>query len=491
MISEKKLDFWINNNYNLLIEGRHGTGKSTIVIEAFNKHQLKWKYFSASTMDPWCDFIGVPKEKIDDKGNSYLDLIRPREFQNDEIEALFFDEIGRSHKKVRNAVLELIQFKSINGKKFKKLRFIWAATNPAEEDYDVEGLDPAQADRFHIKVDLPYAPHPPYFKKRYGSETANGALEWWNDLPINMKNKISPRRLDYALEIYQKQGDMRDVLPLESNVSKLIANIGNGSIAEALDKLLKNGDQNAAQTFLKQENNYTAAIGTISRRNDYLEFFLPLVEDEKISSLISENAVMREWILDHYSTFDHVVDNILEANTNRRLINSIRKRIHLGIHALPSKSEFDCKINLDCKIREPGRKEGRHQYNSVLNQVQLVKSITSDTTLRINSYKLIQANISRDIDKSQAIDTLEVLSAIINRSYDRTLDNLDSLHHLINFCFSVIMKEGSVDLRDLKVEHPNIGKCIDYGMKKKEGMGKKDGFYFCFERKTRVSEVQS
>src|SRR5574339_183824 len=99
MSLDKKLDFWIKNNYNVLFKGKHGVGKTTSVLEAFNKSGLKWMYFSASTMDPFCDFVGIPKEVKDENGNSYLDLIRPRQFQNDEVEALFFDEFNRAPKK--------------------------------------------------------------------------------------------------------------------------------------------------------------------------------------------------------------------------------------------------------------------------------------------------------------------------------------------------------------------------------------------------------
>ena len=43
------------------------------------------------------------------------------------------DEFSRAHKKVRNAVMELIQFKSINGRKFKNLKIVWAAINPDDD----------------------------------------------------------------------------------------------------------------------------------------------------------------------------------------------------------------------------------------------------------------------------------------------------------------------------------------------------------------------
>jgi len=197
MINEYKLKFWIDKNLNVLFVGKHGVGKTTTVLNAFNEAKLKWLYFSGSTLDPWVDFIGVPKEQKDENGNVYLDLVRPKHFQNDEVEAIFIDELNRSHKKVRNAVLELIQFKSINGKKFPHLRIVWAAINPDNEDeeeegnelkYDVEKLDPAIVDRFHIKVDVPYKPDASYFKR--SSVTRQPVLLFHGGMILKRKFKM-------------------------------------------------------------------------------------------------------------------------------------------------------------------------------------------------------------------------------------------------------------------------------------------------------------
>ncbi len=129
----KNADFWVQNNLNVLFRGKHGVGKTAVVINTFNRHKLKWKYFSASTLDPWVDFVGVPREATDENGNVYLDLLRPREFAADEVEAIMIDEYNRGAKKVKNAVMELLQFKSINGKKFNNLKMVWAAINPDDD----------------------------------------------------------------------------------------------------------------------------------------------------------------------------------------------------------------------------------------------------------------------------------------------------------------------------------------------------------------------
>lgn len=214
LIPDRKLDFWIKNNYNVLFIGEHGVGKTSIIEEAFNRHNVRWRYFSASTMDPWVDLIGVPKEQRTDDGRMYLELVRPLEFQIEPIEFFVFDEFNRAPPKVRNAVMELIQFGSINSHKFQHLRGVWAAINPydEEETYNVEELDPAQEDRFHIQYQLPYMPDKQYFVNKYGEHLGLRAIDWWNFLPDEHKKLVSPRRLDYTLDVYTKGGDITDVL---------------------------------------------------------------------------------------------------------------------------------------------------------------------------------------------------------------------------------------------------------------------------------------
>ena len=317
-----KLDFWLKHSKNVLFIGKHGVGKTAMVKEAFDRHQLNWRYFSASTMDPWVDFVGVPQAKNDNKlpsdfeiikelasispelayeyiennwkmsksaaknivehtlnrpvGFEYLSLVRPQTF-NGEVEALFFDEFNRSPKKVRNAVMELIQFKSINGMKFPKLKVVWAAINPDDEDeaaagltYDVEKLDPAQSDRFHIKVEVPYKPNAEWFRQKYPPRIVDAAIQWWDELSEENKDLVSPRRLEYALDMYEERGDMRDVLPVNSNVSKLTSSLNQGPITEKLDALKKANDAAETRSFLQNENNYSAAMKYISKSESFM-----------------------------------------------------------------------------------------------------------------------------------------------------------------------------------------------------------------------------
>lgn len=124
-IRPETLDWWFNTNKNVMLIGRHGVGKTAMIKSCFERHGLKhnetYLYFSASTLDPWVDLIGCPKEVKDEDGRVYLDIVRPKNLYQGKIVAIFFDEFNRSPKKVRNAVMELLQFKSINGFKFPEI----------------------------------------------------------------------------------------------------------------------------------------------------------------------------------------------------------------------------------------------------------------------------------------------------------------------------------------------------------------------------------
>lgn len=308
---KNKLDQYFGLGKNVLLSGRHGTGKTSLVTEIFNKNCKNWLYFSGSTLDPWVDFVGVPKEVK--KGNDYvLSFVLPEKMADQNVEAIFIDEYNRSHKKVRNATMELIQFKSINGRKFPNLKVVWAAINPndEEDEYDVEELDEAQSDRFQVHIKVPFVPDMEYFENKFGKKWAKSSLEWWNGLPNKAKKLISPRRLDYALEINREGGDMFDVLPIETNPTKLLTTLKVGSLEDKLKIIFKSQDAAKAKKFFLEENNFQASLPIIKRNNDYMKFFLPTVDNERITSLFFSDEKFKTFILDHAPYFKPALEEI-------------------------------------------------------------------------------------------------------------------------------------------------------------------------------------
>lgn len=329
---KNKLNQYFKSGKNVLLEGRHGTGKTSLVTEIFNKNCKNWLYFSGSTLDPWVDFVGVPKEIK--KGNDYvLSFVLPEKMADENVEAIFIDEYNRSHKKIRNATMELVQFKSINGRKFPNLKVVWAAINPSddEEEYDVEQLDEAQTDRFQIRIKVPFIPDIEYFQKKFGNDWAKSALEWWNGMPDKVKKLVSPRRLDYALEIHKEGGDIFDVIPLETNPTKLIATLKLGSLEDKIKNLFKLKDAHKAQKFFEDENNFQAALPIIKRKDDYMKFFLPTIDNERITSLFFSDSKFKTFILDHAPYFKPALEEISNLKSvskdDIRMINHALKQV--------------------------------------------------------------------------------------------------------------------------------------------------------------------
>lgn len=458
-----KLDHWVKSNHNVLFVGKHGVGKTAMVKEAFEKHGLKWKYFSASTMDPWVDFVGVPREKTEDKvpeqfniikelhrinpemavnwvvtnwhldrtsaltivhhavgrtdGVTHLDIVRPYSFATGEVEALFFDEFNRSPKKVRNAVMELIQFGSINGHKFPKLRMVWAAINPDDEEgeYDVEKLDPAQLDRFVVPVYIPYQCDAEWFRTRYGQRLADSAIAWWDELNEEEKNKVSPRRLQYAMDEYINRGDPRDILPISCNVSKLLSMLNTGPITEHLETLLKSGNKAEARKFLENENNYAAAMKYIPKSQTLMDFFLPVLSKEKLASILDTDEKLGTHIvsnLDKEEAFHAVCKQIMDANLNARLGKKIRRALTEDPALAAAFKNGPSKVT--SAKRTPASalySKSKANYETAL---QKLNAEPADTELqRVETFKGLCNSIPKNLTEEQSAETLRLIDKLV------------------------------------------------------------------------------
>lgn len=299
LVPTAKLDFWVSRHYNVLLEGVHGVGKTTIVADTVRRNKLRGAFFSGATMDPFIDFVGVPVQITTPDGSKVIELIRPRSIVDLDPEIIFIDEFNRSHPKVRNAVMELIQFKSINGHKFGNLKMVWAAINPDSDDpdtpgvYDTDRLDPAQRDRFEIHYTVPAECDRDYFGRKYGQENALAAIEFWRTLPEDIQKLISPRRLDYAMKVWRDGGDVKDVLPRGANISRFLANLKAGPSSTALDGLVGKPASTIA-AFLADDNNYTRVRIELFTKKKFREELLPYAPMEKIAAqLAGENRLRR------------------------------------------------------------------------------------------------------------------------------------------------------------------------------------------------------
>ena len=464
---ERKLRKYLHEEMNVLFTGRHGTGKSSLVKALWDDEGIKYRMFSAATMDPWVDFVGVPKEKFDEKtGETYLDLVRPREFQDNTIEAIFIDEMSRSHKKVRNAVLELTQFKSINDRKFKNLKVVWAAINPDDDEeleFDVEKLDPAQKDRFQIQITMPYEPSSQYFTKKYGKDIADAAIEWWNALKIKkggektneLINLVSPRRLDYAIDGYLKNCDLGDILPASVNPQALREKLRQNPIIQKLEQLMNGKDIEGSKEFLSDENNYNYSIQGIVTDAKMMNFFIPILDSEKINSLISGETSVRTWALqnfDNYEIIKKALQEILDANTNPSLCRQIEKRFG-------KQEEENKNATLPTTLVKNPNHILHHVCNIRKNFNETVGSILKEdfagTAVRFKACKKLSERMPREMDLETASMTLTIFDNIIDKSNLTTFSRWENTMGMINNCVDNLQSNG-YDFANFNNDYPSI-----------------------------------
>lgn len=227
------LDLYLKQRQNILLYGPHGVGKTEVLRTAIQDMGLKMKYFSCSTLDPFTDLVGIPYP-IDDPqrpGHKTLMMVRPREI--DEANIIMFDEINRAQDtKTLNAILEIVQFRSINGEVLPNLMGVVAAMNPPDDsNYQVHDLDPALIDRFDVfhevkpKVDVAYLTSVGIDKK-----IAQAFQAWWTEGQKGKAAYVSPRRVEKMARMVattQNPSIVKAMLPPgdKHDHGKLIANL--------------------------------------------------------------------------------------------------------------------------------------------------------------------------------------------------------------------------------------------------------------------------
>ena len=269
-----KLEKYAKNSFNVMLIGTHGIGKSTVVKEISSRLDLKFKYYSSSTLDPWAELVGIP---VPNREKNTVEFFRPSDLENAEF--IFFDELNRAHPRVLNAVLEIVQFKTINGVPLKNLKMVWAAINPPGGDYQVEDLDPALIDRFHVYINMKPEVNMEYFKTKMPEEIARVLRTWWDtDLSDEQRKNLTPRRLEYIGTMVAADIPWRDALPpgqrfpTEELVSKLrVLNKEEEGFEWTKENILK--DKNLVLGKLKESPKYAIKLSAIIGKFNHEELF--------------------------------------------------------------------------------------------------------------------------------------------------------------------------------------------------------------------------
>lgn len=132
----------------VLLRGRHGIGKSTVVYQFADHIGLPVVERRASQMTEG-DLVGLPSIS----GNS-TSFNPPNWFKTacDKPVVLFLDEVDRATIEVRQGIFELTDSRKLNGHCLHEDTLIFAAVNGGEHgaQYQVGEMDPAELDRWTV-----------------------------------------------------------------------------------------------------------------------------------------------------------------------------------------------------------------------------------------------------------------------------------------------------------------------------------------------------
>lgn len=132
---------------NVMLVGRHGTGKSEILLKYYSSRGQKVVSFFLGQMSDPGDLIGLPhKNEISGK----TEFFPPYWFPTDgEPIVLFLDELNRARPEILQTVMDLTLNRTLAGRKLPAGSRIISAVNDGEE-YQLTDLDPALVSRFNI-----------------------------------------------------------------------------------------------------------------------------------------------------------------------------------------------------------------------------------------------------------------------------------------------------------------------------------------------------
>jgi hypothetical protein len=149
-INTKELKGLLENtpaSHNIMLSGRHGTGKSRIITEFFTgRGERVVTLFLGQMSDPG-DLIGLP---VRDEATGKTVFAPPYWFPTDGVPVvLFLDELNRARPEMLQTVMDLCLNRRLAGRELPPGSRIVSAVNDGEE-YLLTEMDPALVSRFNI-----------------------------------------------------------------------------------------------------------------------------------------------------------------------------------------------------------------------------------------------------------------------------------------------------------------------------------------------------
>lgn len=293
-----KFKFWNDHKKNCLFYGRTGVGKTEIIRESLEKFGLKYGESVAYYSTHNNDFVGDPTKA----------------------EVILFDDLNDLQaQKAAHEVSSLKVWKGV-----PVTAYVWGTYKITNEN---EESEVPIAGNFEVIVQIPNTLNKEWFVEQFGERIANSASEWWDELKEKEKSLVSPKMLAAALRMFKDRGDIRDVLPMQCNATKLIGFINTGPVKERLEELHQKNDPEASRAFLSNENILAAAMRHIVKSQYLMDMFLPLIPKLRLVNFMWEDDRVFRHVLENSKSlyYSGLCKEILEVNVSHGLCKKIRR----------------------------------------------------------------------------------------------------------------------------------------------------------------------
>ena len=247
----------INARFPVLIRGRHGIGKSTIVYQLADKMNMTVIERRASQMTEG-DLLGLPK-----LAKNVTTWCPPEWLATacNEPVVLFLDEVDRATLEVRQGIFELCDSRKIAGNILHPDTLIFACVNGGEHgsQYQVGEFDPAELDRYTV-FDVE-----PTVEDWLDWATANVAQEVWDFINHNHghlehksdyePNKVYPSRRSWE-RLSKTLNGMGDEIENSSSTYQIAQAFIGFEGAVAFNNFLKDYDRQVSIEDLLDEGRH-------------------------------------------------------------------------------------------------------------------------------------------------------------------------------------------------------------------------------------------
>ncbi|MBF0233796.1 MAG: AAA family ATPase [Desulfamplus sp.] len=185
-------------NIPVILSGRHGVGKSTLVAQAALELKIDILSPNLASTDP-TDFTGVPYIK---DGRTVYAPSEMLPAENSKGGIFFLDEVNRADTRQRSFLYQLLEERSLNRYKMPMTWLPVAAINDNSDSYDIYSIDEAFSSRFiKIQVVAPSPVHWAIWAKKNGCHPT--IIEFVKNCPEVFEPPSCPRNFSKVSSIFK------------------------------------------------------------------------------------------------------------------------------------------------------------------------------------------------------------------------------------------------------------------------------------------------